>query len=55
MNHIHVTDKILDYLEHEESETVERVGNKTLLLFVTGLLFDYKEMKQKERIAELWK
>lgn len=55
MNHIHVTDKILDYLTHEGSKAVERVGNKALLLFVTGLLFDYKEMKQNERIAELWK
>ena len=45
-NHLHVTDKILDYLLYEDCETVQRVGSKALTLFVTGLMLDYEESKK---------
>ena len=45
-NHLHVTDKILDYLLYEDCETVQRVGSKPLTLFVTGLMLDYEESKK---------
>ena len=45
MNYIHVTDKILDYLEHEESETVTRLDCKALTTFITGLMWDYEHSK----------
>lgn len=45
-NHLHVTDKILDYLLYEDSATVQRVGSKPLTLFVTGLMLDYEESKK---------
>lgn len=46
MNRVHVTDKIMDYLEYEESETVSRLGCKALTTFMTGLMWDYEDWQQ---------